>query len=108
MTNKQTKELKIIAGWEEEIPEIVGEEESIQECIEGFIDDLLMKQAEYSYQQGRKETIKKCIKLVQTHTEKNGEYCDTGGDMDWYCRSECNHMAVKRLSNLLNQPNNEK
>lgn len=45
-------------------------------------------------------TIQKVKNLVSTHTEHNGDYCDTGGDMEWQCRSECVEMALNRLSQL--------
>lgn len=47
-----------------------------------------------------KEEFNKIIELVTTHTEHEGGYCDTGGDMEWSCRSECVRMAVKRLEQL--------
>ena len=37
------------------------------------------------------------IEIAQTHTEKEGGYCDTGEDMEWACRSECVELAIKRL-----------
>lgn len=37
------------------------------------------------------------IKIISTHTEKEGNYCDTGDDMDWDCRSNCVDLAIKRL-----------
>ena len=48
----------------------------------------------------RKELIKKTIYLVSTHTEHDGDYCDTGEDMEWICRSKCVEMAINRLSKL--------
>jgi len=38
--------------------------------------------------------------LVGTHTEHNGQYCDTGEDMEWSCRSECVEMAIERIKSL--------
>ena len=49
----------------------------------------------------KKDVIRYCIDLVQTHLEHDGRYCDTGEDMEWACRSECVEMAVKRLQALL-------
>jgi hypothetical protein len=55
----------------------------------------------YSFAEAiRDEAIEECIRLAQVHTEKNGRYCDTGGDMDWGCRSECVDMAISRLQSL--------
>ncbi len=47
------------------------------------------------------EVLKEAIDLITTHTEHNGNYCDTGGDMEWKCRSECVEMAVSRLQSLV-------
>lgn len=44
-----------------------------------------------------KEELNKIIKIISTHSEHSGGYCDTGEDMDWSCRSECVDMAIKRL-----------
>lgn len=44
-----------------------------------------------------KELVDEVIKIISTHSEHNGRYCDTGADMDWSCRSECMDMAIKRL-----------
>jgi len=44
-----------------------------------------------------KELLDKIIELIKIHLEHEGGYCDTGADMDWYCRSECVDMAIKRL-----------
>lgn len=49
------------------------------------------------------EELKKVIELVTTHTEHNGDYCDTGEDMSWHCRSACTEMAVERLENEFNK-----
>lgn len=45
----------------------------------------------------KEKIIKSIIDLIQTHTEHNGGYCDTGDDMEWFCRSECVELAIKRL-----------
>ncbi len=37
------------------------------------------------------------LKLLSTHTEHDGSYCDTGDDMDWSCRSGCTRMAETRV-----------
>ena len=50
-----------------------------------------------------KQEFDKVIRLVTTHTEHNGNYCDTGEDMEWACRSECIDMAVKRLTEAFNK-----
>jgi hypothetical protein len=42
-------------------------------------------------------TLQEVIRLIRTHTEHDGSYCDTGADMEWRCRSECVEMAVKRV-----------
>ena len=43
------------------------------------------------------EIIKSFINVISTHTEKIGGYCDTGNDMDWFCRSHCMELAIKRI-----------
>jgi len=43
------------------------------------------------------EIIDEFIKVISTHTEHEGGYCDTGKDMEWACRSECVDLAIKRL-----------
>jgi hypothetical protein len=48
----------------------------------------------------RKIMISEIIGLMTTHTEHNGNYCDTGEDMEWACRSECVEMAEERLKGL--------
>lgn len=50
--------------------------------------------------QVREETIEECIKVASVHIDHIGDYCDTGEDMDWACRSECVQMAVDRLQAL--------
>ena len=45
----------------------------------------------------KKEELEEVIKIIETHDEGDGDYCDTGGDMDWYCRSHCTEKAVERL-----------
>jgi len=37
------------------------------------------------------------IKIISTHPEGEGKWCDTGEDMEWGCRSECVSLAIKRL-----------
>ena len=39
-----------------------------------------------------------CIKIISTHPENEGSYCDTGEDMEWACRSKCVDLAIKRLT----------
>lgn len=43
------------------------------------------------------EIISEVIGVISTHSEHCGDYCDTGEDMEWSCRSECVDMAIKRL-----------
>lgn len=45
------------------------------------------------------EILNEVVKVVSTHTEHDGGYCDTGEDMGWACRSECMELAIKRLKN---------
>ena len=45
-----------------------------------------------------KEDLHKVIEIITTHAEGEGQYCDTGADMDWACRSECIDLAVDRLT----------
>ena len=48
-----------------------------------------------------KKLLEEIIKIISTHSEDEGDdrgaYCDTGADMDWYCRSNCMEFAIKRL-----------
>lgn len=46
-----------------------------------------------------KETFDQLIDIITTHDEGEGQYCDTGDDMRWHCRSECTKLAVSRLKN---------
>jgi hypothetical protein len=46
-------------------------------------------------------TLNEVIRLIRTHMEHDGSYCDTGPDMDWRCRSECVEMAVTRVNGWL-------
>lgn len=52
-------------------------------------------------EQEKRNTIMECMALVNTHTEHNGSYCDTGEDMSWACRSKCVDMAIARLEQYL-------
>lgn len=45
------------------------------------------------------EIIAKFIEVITTHTEHEGSYCDTGDSEEWWCRSKCMELAVKRLQN---------
>ena len=44
-----------------------------------------------------KDELDKVIEIISTHVGGEGEFCDTGEDMDWACRSECVDLAIKRL-----------
>jgi hypothetical protein len=44
-----------------------------------------------------KELLNKIIDIISTHEEGDGDYCDTGEDMDWCCRSDCTKAAIERL-----------
>jgi len=44
-----------------------------------------------------KEIIEKVVDVIRVHDEGFWDYCDTGSDMDWSCRSECVAHAIKRL-----------
>jgi len=49
-------------------------------------------------------TFDKIIEIISTHTEdEGGDYCDTGEDMEWACRSECVSQAVHRLEAAFNR-----
>lgn len=48
----------------------------------------------------KKEEIEKIIDIISTHKEGEGEWCDTGEDMEWACRAKCIELAIKRLRNL--------
>lgn len=56
----------------------------------------------------KKEELDKVIEIISTHTEHDGDYCDTGEDMDWACRSDCVKMAIKRLREYFNENSLEK
>jgi hypothetical protein len=43
------------------------------------------------------EWFDKIIDIISTHDEGDGEHCDTGEDMEWYCRSHCVASAKERL-----------
>lgn len=47
------------------------------------------------------EVWEKLINIISTHPPDDGEYCDTGEDMGWACRSECVKKAVERLREYL-------
>jgi len=49
-----------------------------------------------------KETFEKVIAIITTHDEGDGDYCDTGADMEWACRSHCTESAVERLTKAYN------
>lgn len=63
------------------------------------VEGLLQKQAELSYQEG----IEAAKKVISIHDVGDGEYCDTGDDMEWACRSECIEKAIERLESLKKQ-----
>ena len=44
-----------------------------------------------------KELFNKIVRIISTHDEGDGEYCDTGEDMEWSCRSHCVDSAIDRL-----------
>jgi len=44
-----------------------------------------------------KEEFSKVIQIISTHPDGEGEYCDTGEDMEWGCRSGCVDLAINRL-----------
>ena len=44
-----------------------------------------------------KAELEEIINIISTHVEGEGEFCDTGEDMEWACRSECVDLAIKRL-----------
>jgi len=50
-----------------------------------------------------KELLDKVIGIVSTHEEGDGDYCDTGEDMDWYCRSHCTKKAIERLKTAFDE-----
>jgi hypothetical protein len=46
-------------------------------------------------------TIESILKELRTHPVGEGQWCDTGEDMEWSCRSKCVELAEKRiLANL--------
>lgn len=42
--------------------------------------------------------LNEIIRIVGTHRDGEGDYCDTGDDMDWSCRSKCTDLAIERLA----------
>lgn len=68
-----------VKNWEEMSGEVMS-----------FIKDLLTE-----FEQAVRE---ECIKIISTHPENEGSYCDTGEDMEWACRSKCVYLAIKRLT----------
>lgn len=51
-----------------------------------------------------KELLKEVIKIISTHKDTEElSYCDTGSDMDFWCRSQCLEMAIKRLQDYYNK-----
>lgn len=48
------------------------------------------------YNRGYLDGIKKAVNLFTTHEEGKGEYCDTGRDMEWSCRSDCVELGLER------------
>lgn len=45
-----------------------------------------------------KKVFDEIIRIVTTHEAGDGDYCDTGEDMNWRCRSHCVDHAVHRLN----------
>ncbi len=43
------------------------------------------------------QELDKIIEIILTHDEGQGEYCDTGDDIEWACRSDCIGFAKDRL-----------
>jgi hypothetical protein len=43
------------------------------------------------------EEMKEIVHIIQHHDEDDGDYCDTGADMEWACRSECVDHAIDGL-----------
>lgn len=85
---------------EELINEILDSKEWDMDIMRSFVRkfNILVEKA-------KREAVEECIKLAGIHTEHNGNYCDTGEDMDWACRSECVEMAIKRMLEYLSQLN---
>lgn len=44
-----------------------------------------------------KAELDRVIEIISTHDEGEGQYCDTGADMEWACRSDCVELAIDRL-----------
>lgn len=51
--------------------------------------------------------IKKAMELYQTHEEGFGDYCDTGEDMEWCCRSKCVEHGTERCKKFLTTLNKD-
>ena len=47
--------------------------------------------------------LKKAVEIMKYHPEGEGEWCDTGEDMEWACRSECVERAIKRITAALKE-----
>ena len=86
------------SGWRERFDEKfdngeADEWENYMNGIKGFIAQEL--------KQAVAEALDKVVRVVGTHND--GEdlgYCDTGGDMENACRSECVEMALRRISDI--------
>lgn len=50
----------------------------------------------------RDATIEEAEKAISVHKPGEGQWCDTGEDMDWACRSDCVRIALKALRETLN------
>lgn len=55
------------------------------------------------YQRGYADGLKKAVEIMKYHPEGEGEWCDTGEDMEWACRSECVERAIKRITAALKE-----
>lgn len=62
-------------------------------------NDIRMEKIKKLILQIRQDTLRQVLPVIKTHKEGEGDYCDTGEDMDWACRSNCVELAVERLIN---------
>ena len=49
------------------------------------------------------ELVEALIHVLKYHNEGESYFCDTGEDMDWYCRSSCMELAIDRINQKLKQ-----
>lgn len=80
--------------WKGELEDSAVKPDIVLAWFETALTDLLSKE--------RTDVINECIKVAGTHEEgEELSYCDTGADMEMWCRSDCMKMAIDRLNKLI-------